>query len=246
MQEFISSKWRTKILIVLSLMAIAVSLWLVKEIILLKDLGLFKSQWSLYAEKLTILPTLWGYKYVALFSVTFAASFGLPVPAAPSTIAAAAFASQGYLDIRLIFIANALGSIFGDLAMYTVMRIFGRKALIWVGLRHWLDTPALQNVEQTASAYKGPIIILSRFQVQATALVNIVAGLVPLNFRRFARLAIIGELFQALIYTSIGYIFAESWEALYELIGKFGWLVAIVLTISMTVASHKITKRMLK
>ena len=246
MREFITSKWRAKVLIVLSLACVAILLWLIQDALLLHKLGLFQDSWTKYTDELNILPTLWGYKYLALFVITFGASFGLPLPAAPSTIAAAAFASEGYLDIKLVFIANALGSIFGDLSMYLVMRTFGRRALIWVGLKHWLNTPALQNVEQTANAYKAPIIILSRFQVQTTALVNIIAGLVPLNFKRFAKLITLGELLQSVVYTAIGFLFAKSWEALYELIGKFGWLVAIFLTIFMTIASQKIAKRMLK
>lgn len=245
MREFIFNKWRAKILIILILVCIAVLLWFIQDIILLHKLGLFQDSWTYYTDQLNILPSLWGYKYVALFLITFAASFGLPVPAAPSTIAAAAFASEGYLDIRLVFVANVFGSILGDISMYLVMRTFGRQALTYLGLKHWLSTPALENVEKTASAYKAPIIVISRFQVQATALVNIIAGLVPLNFRRFTKLIILGELLQSITYTCLGFLFAESWEALYDLIGKFGWLVAISLTIFMTIASKKIAKRVL-
>lgn len=239
-------KWRWKILVILCLLCLALLLWFVQDIRILNSLGLFRTSWYVYSEQLSILPTLWGYKYVALFAVTFMASFGFPVPAAPTTIAAAAFASQGYLDIKLVFLANVLGSICGDISMYWVMRIFGRRALAWIGLGHWLKAPVLQNVEETANAYKAPLIIFSRFQVQATAIVNILSGLTPLNFRRFGKLVIIGELLQGMLYTAVGFLFAESWQALYELIGKFGWIVAIILSIGMTIASHKIAKRMLK
>jgi membrane protein DedA with SNARE-associated domain len=143
-----------------------------------------------------VLSLLLVYRYAALFIITFLGSLGFPVPAGPTTIAASAFAVQGYLNIFWVMVFGSAGNISGDLVMYWLVRRYGHKALLWLRLRKLADSPALRNVEATADTYKAPVIIASRFQVQATAVVNIIAGLGKMNFKRFASLVVIGEILQ--------------------------------------------------
>jgi len=124
-----------------------------------------------------ILSLLLVYRYVVLFAVTFLSSFGLPVQSGPSTIAAAAFAGQGYFNIFWVIVFGSAGNIGGDFALYWLVRRYGRKALYRLGLRRLADSPALLNAEATVETYKTPMLIASRFQIQATAIVNLIAGL---------------------------------------------------------------------
>lgn len=193
-----------------------------------------------------ILGSLLSYQYAALFVLTFLSSLGFPLPAGPSTVAAAAFASQGYLNIYVVVLVAGLGNIGGDMTMYWLMRLFGRNVLYKLGLRKLADSVALQTVEQTVSAYKTPVVIMSRFQVQATAVINVLAGLGRMHFRKFAPLVLIGETAQVVFYCSIGYMFADSWQVVYAAVGKFAWLIALTVGIVMTVAAERITKRILR
>jgi len=193
-----------------------------------------------------ILSLLLVYRYAALFAVTFLSSLGFPLPSGPSTIAAAAFASQGYLSIFWVMVFGSAGNIGGDFAMYWLVRRYGRKALSWFHLSKLVDSRALQNVEATANTYKTSVIIASRFQVQATAIVNIIAGLGKMNFKRFALLVCVGEILQMIFYMVIGYVFADTWQAIYSVVGKFSWIIALVLTIFFTIASTKIVQKQLK
>lgn len=193
-----------------------------------------------------LLSDLLLYRYATLFLVNFLSCIGFPLPAAPSTIAAAAFASQGFLDMKLVLLSAISGNIIGDISAYWLVRIFGPQVLHWIGLGKYLATPAFRNVERTVDTYKAPVLIASRFQVQATAVVNIISGLARLNFRRFAFYIVIGEMLQVVVYVVVGYVFADSWQALYAVVGKFGWLIALVTAIVVTMASNKVIKRMLK
>lgn len=192
-----------------------------------------------------LLSDLLLYRYATLFLVNFLSCLGFPLPAAPSTIAAAAFASQGFLDMKLVLLSAIAGNILGDVSAYWLVRLCGPRVLHWMGLRKYLTTPAFRNVEQTVDTYKAPVLIASRFQVQATAVVNIISGLARLNFRRFAFYIVIGEILQVIVYVVVGYMFADSWQALYAVVGKFGWLIALAIAITITMASNKVIKHML-
>jgi len=189
-----------------------------------------------------ILSLLLVYKYPALFLITFLGSLGFPVPAGPSTIAASAFAGQGFLNIFWVMFAGSVGNISGDLFMYWLVRRYGRKVLYLLRLRKIADSPALRNVEATADTYSIPVIIFSRFQVQATAIVNIIAGLGKMKFKRFVVPVFAGEILQMAFYVAIGFLFAGTWQTIYAAVGKFSWVIALTLTIVFTIASTKIAQ----
>jgi membrane protein DedA with SNARE-associated domain len=130
--------------------------------------------------------------------------------------------------------------------MYWLVRTFGTRVLGWVGLKKMLASSAFQNIDRTVDTYKAPVLIFSRFQVQATAVVNIISGLGRMKFRKFALYITIGETIQVISYGTLGYVFAESWQAVYAAVGKFSWLIALVLAVTLTLASNKIIKHMLK
>src|ERR1700733_588887 len=93
-----------------------------------------------------ILGFLLVYKYVALFLVAFSSSLGIPLPAGSSTMASAAFASQGYLNIFGVLVVGALGNILGDFAMYGLSKRYGKKILYWLHLQKLADSKPLKDV----------------------------------------------------------------------------------------------------
>ena len=190
-----------------------------------------------------ILGFLLAWRYVALFVVAFLGSFGVPLPIAASVIAASAFASEGHFNIFLIFVSGAAGNIGGDLTLYWLVRRYGRQALLWLRLRKLADSPALLGVETAVNTYSSSVIIASRFQVQTTAIVNVIAGLAKMDFRRFALRVCIGESLQMAFYVIIGYLFSSAWQTIYAVVGKLSWAVALALAIALAIVSTKIVQR---
>ena len=193
-----------------------------------------------------ILGLLLVYKYAALFLVAFLSSLGVPLPAGSSTMASGAFASQGYLNIFAVMATGAAGNILGDLSMYALSKRYGKRILRWLHLDKLVESKQLQGVEKVENNYSAVAIITSRFQDQATAIVNVVAGIGNVNFKRFATYAIIGDVLQIAFYSGIGYFFAESWQSLYNTIGVFSWLIVLVTIVVSIILANKFTKRMLK
>lgn len=75
------------------------------------------------------------YKYVVLFLVVSIASVGIPMPATALLMATGAFAAQGYMDLRYIFVFGFLASVLGDLLGYYVSILYGRNVFVYIGLK---------------------------------------------------------------------------------------------------------------
>lgn len=193
-----------------------------------------------------ILGLLLVYKYAALFLVTFLSSLGVPLPAGSSTMASAAFASQGYFNIFIVLFTGALGNILGDISMYALSKRYGKKVLRWFHLGKFADSKPLKDVKNVENNYSATVIIISRFQDQATAIINVVAGLGNMKFKRFILYAVIGDILQIVFYSSMGYFFAANWQSIYNTIGVFIWLIILITTIISILLANKITKRILR
>lgn len=186
------------------------------------------------------------YRYEAVFVISFLSSLGVPLPAGGSIVAGSAFAYQGYLNIYWLLFVGTSGNIIGDLTMYWLMRRFGKKILRKVGLKKFADSPLLQNVENTVDTYSALVIIASRFQDQATTLVNIISGLGKMRVKRFLLYISIGDILQILFFASIGYLFADNWQAVYSATGQFSWVIALLLALIVSYLSSRAIKNHLK
>jgi membrane protein DedA with SNARE-associated domain len=185
------------------------------------------------------------YRYVGLFVISFLSSLGIPVPAAITAIAAAAFASQGYLNIIILIVIGALGNILGDLTMYWLVRLYGKRVLYWLGLRKIAESVALKDVESTVNRYSAFVIIASRFQDQATTIVNIISGLGRMKIKRFAWLISIGDVIQITFYVLLGYLFADNWQAIYGAVGKLSWIIALIVALVVVIFATQLMKKAL-
>lgn len=130
--------------------------------------------------------------------------------------------------------------------MYALSRKYGKKVLYWLHLGKLVESKPLKDVERVENNYSALAIIMSRFQDQATAIVNIVAGLGNMEFKRFATYAVIGDILQIAFYSGIGYFFAANWQALYNTIGLFSWLIVLATIIISILLVRRITKKMLR
>ena len=193
-----------------------------------------------------ILSLILLYRYPTLFFVSFVSSIGIPLPAAATTVAAAAFAGQGYLNTILVIIFGLAGNVLGDLTMYSLTRFYGKKVLYFLRLRKLAESPMLQNVEVTVENYRAPIIIASRFQDQATTIVNIISGLGKMRWRRFITFIIIGDVLQILFYVTVGTVFIDNWQTLYGAVNSFGWIILLVLAIAVILLSTRMIRRHLR
>ncbi len=189
-----------------------------------------------------ILPFVLLYKYWALFGITFIAAFFLPIPPGTIIMASAAFAYQGYLDIWWVFAIATLGNIVGDNAGYWIARRYGRPVLYRIGMRKVLESARYQKIENRIVKRPGFLIFISRFEVFTNLAVNLIAGLGKVPYRKFLFFEVIGEVFQVVLYGSLGYFFGSNWQTLSSIIGRTLLVLIIVIILFVIIFWKRITK----
>jgi membrane-associated protein len=161
-------------------------------------------------------------------------------------MAASAFAGQGYFHISLVVLTAFLGNILGDIFGYWLARRYGKTVLYKIGFRKILESDTYDWIETEVDHYKALVVFFSRVNVVSTISVNIVAGLLPMSFKKFFAYAVLGELVQVLFYAIIGYTFGSNWQALYEVFGQFTLALFLVILVALTVISNSLQKRLVK
>lgn len=166
------------------------------------------------------------YKYWAIFIITFLGAFFLPLPTGTVVMASTAFSVQGYLSFPAIFFFALLGNVLGDQCGYWVTRLWGVKALHWLGMKKVVASEKYQKTHALLSNHPMIIIFLSRFMTGVNPLVNLIAGLTRLEYRRFFIFEFIGELAYAGFFSFAGLIFGANWEYLNDFSWEF-WAILL-------------------
>jgi membrane protein DedA with SNARE-associated domain len=179
----------------------------------------------------TLLSYLLLYKYFALFLISFLASLILPLPSDISLVAAAAFAEQGYLNVFLVFVTALAGSVLGDLTGFFIARRYGREALNKIGFRKMLASKRFNELETYISNRPGQTIFTTRFVGQIGPLVNIIAGLSSIKFKKYFLYEFLGELSDVVLLGVTGYFLGDEWQSATKYIEYIGAVLLVIVII---------------
>jgi membrane-associated protein len=178
---------------------------------------------------LTSLALSWIASYGApmVGVLLFLGGLGLPLPGTLIVIASGAFVRQNLLDYYSTPLFGAIGTIIGDVALYSIAFFasshiearFGQK-LAW------------KNAVDLFSRRGGWAIFLTRWLLTALALpVTLIAGSSRYDFRLFLVFDILGELTWIALYGGLGFAFGSQWELISQFIADFSGFIlgAVVL-----------------
>ena len=192
----------------------------------------------------TILPYLLLYNYVALFVIAYFAALAFPVPSAATIMASAAFASQGYFNLFWIIIVASMGNIIGDNTGYWLARRYGRSILYRIGFKRVLDSLNFQSIEKQVKCRPALIVFFSRFQVWTTLSVNLISGLSKMRYVSYLFYEVLGEIIQVTMFAGLGYLFGANWQAMYDLVSTFFWILIIVLILLAVIFWKKLARKL--
>jgi membrane-associated protein len=182
-----------------------------------------------------IIPYILLYKYTALFVIFFMAAFILPVPSGNILVATIAFAVEGYFKIGLVIVISIIANLLGDNCGYWLARSYGEKIFSFIGFRNILRSKAFNTIEEKFRRRPGFIILISRFDAISTSVINLLAGLGKVSYRKFIVHESIGTLLQVSFYSSVGYFFGHNWQMVNTTMGKV-YFVCVVLCIILVVS----------
>lgn len=114
-------------------------------------------------------------------------------------------AQRELLDIRLLFISAALGSMFGDQVMFFVGRKFGRRIVH----RFPKIEPKLQKVFRAIEKYSISFILSYRFMYGVRNISAIALGMSEMSWRHFAIWNAVASFLWSFAFCAAGYLFGD-------------------------------------
>ena len=164
-----------------------------------------------------VLGWMAAYGAPMVAGMLFLGGLGLPLPGTLIVIASGAFIRQSLLDIYFTPSLGYLGTIAGDIGLYSV----GFFASGWIETRFG-QTTAWKNAHALFERRGGIAIFLTRWLLTAVAFpITLIAGSSGYRFRKFLLYALLGELTWFGVYGGLGYAFGSQWELISDFISNF-------------------------
>ncbi len=174
----------------------------------------------------------WGYLIVFLIVMLECQAFlGLFMPGESMVLLAGFLAGQEVFDVRLLIGVVAMGAIVGDSIGYELGRRLGRDWLRRHGPGFWLRQDRLDRLDALFARYGGMGVFFAHFLHVGRALMPFLAGASHLHYVRFLFYNGLGCILWATIFTSLGYVFGQSWHLIDRWIGRAGVIAFILLAI---------------
>jgi membrane protein DedA with SNARE-associated domain len=179
-----------------------------------------------------LLATLSVYGVPMLFVALVIGCVGVPLPSSLLLLAAGSFVEQGELNLWLVLVLSAVGSVLGDNIGYAIgrwggPRLTGRLAKLAGG------EAKVKETEEWFRRRGSSGVFLSRWLLTPLGpVVNLVAGTTKYRWRRFFFYDLIGEALWVVLYVLLGKVFSDRVQALYDLLGNLTWaMFSLVVTI---------------
>jgi len=171
------------------------------------------------------------YGYPALALTLLLGALGLPLPSGVSMVVAGSLAAQGQLSLLIVAIVATAASVAGDIAGYSVGRLFGGSFLERRG--RWLGLTAgrRERVERLFERWGALSVLLSRSLVSVlSSAVNLVAGAGRYRLGPFVAFGTIGRILWTSAYLGLGYIASGALEPAADFLKSLtGFLVSFAL-----------------
>ncbi len=117
-------------------------------------------------------------------------------------------AQRGLLDIHILFLCAALGSMFGDQVFFFIGRYFGRRVVH----RFPKIVPKLEKIFVLLEKHAASFILSYRFMYGVRNISALAIGMSQLTWKRFATLNAAASFLWSFIFCGGGYLFGDIME----------------------------------
>ena len=170
-----------------------------------------------------------SYGYLAVALGVMVESIGVPIPGETMLLLAAAYAGAGYLDVRGVIVAAALGAIVGDSIGYEIGRLGGRALLSRYGHILHLSKHHLARAEAFFARHGDKTVFFGRFTAFLRTFSAFLAGVNRMPYRRFLLYNAAGGILWAVTFGLFGAAFGSQWPLIERWAGRAGLLIAALL-----------------
>lgn len=133
------------------------------------------------------------------------------------TISASFLASQGYLQIAIVYTLVLAGDVLGDILHYVVGKYGGLNLVNRFGKLFGVNNEALSKVKERYFKENESLwgtLTWSKITHAPSSAIMFTAGLLRVNFMQFLLITSINNVFKVLFFVVLGYFFGEYYKTI--------------------------------
>jgi membrane protein DedA with SNARE-associated domain len=183
--------------------------------------------WSVVTEFLTTTIDRLGEAGVGV--LIFLENVVPPIPSEAILPLAGYRASEGAMNLLMLWIAATLGSLAGALVLYAIGRLLGYERLHAVAGSRWFVLCNRHDLERARNMFDrhgSKIVLLARFIPLLRSAVSVPAGIAAMPVPRFVTLTAIGSGIWNAVFIGLGWTLGDNWPAVDAAMGPAGYVVA--------------------
>jgi len=180
----------------------------------------------------------WGY--LAVFTLSFISSMGLPVGAEVAIIYGGVLASGQVsgvhpLNLVLVIVVATLAEVLGSLAGYLIGYFGGRPLVDKVGKYVLLTHRDLDRAEAWFARRGEPVVLFGRFIPLLRSFVSFAAGLGEMAIVKFIAFTVIGCALWCTALVTLGYSLGSTYHHVLKAFSYAGYVAAVLVVIAVAV-----------
>ena len=172
------------------------------------------------------------YGYWAVAIALLLENTGLPVPGETILLLGSFLAfSQGQLQLPWIIVVGIASATLGDNIGFFVGLRGGRPLLN--RYRQWfrISKEAIANGERVFQRYGPATIFFARFVAGLRVIAGPLAGILRMEWRRFAIYNFLGATVWVIVISTVGYLFGRHWGRLLYIVKEFNIAILVIAVI---------------
>ena len=172
------------------------------------------------------------YGYWAVAIALLLENTGLPVPGETILLLGSFLAfSQGQLQLPWIIVVGIASATLGDNIGFFVGLRGGRPLLN--RYRQWfrISKEAIANGERVFQRYGPATIFFARFVAGLRVVAGPLAGILRMEWRRFAIYNFLGATVWVIVISTVGYVFGRHWGRLLHIVKEFNIAILVIAVI---------------
>jgi membrane protein DedA with SNARE-associated domain len=171
------------------------------------------------------------YGYLVLLLWVFAEQLALPLPAAPIMLAAGALARQGPLHLFAAFLFAVAGCLAGDVFWFYAGRRSGSKVLNFICRISLEPDSCVRRTSNAIEKYGPKSLVIAKFIPGINAVAAPLAGVGGVAWPTFLIYDLLGAVLWCGSFLAAGYVFHSELAAITLWLGRFAWLMILVLLV---------------
>ena len=183
------------------------------------------------------------YGYLIVFFPILGESAGIPLPGETVLLVGGVAAARGIMSLPLVILVAAAAAIVGDNLGYLVGRRGGRPLLFRYGRLLHVRDHQLAILDSFFERHGGKTVFFGRWVLYLRAWAALFAGASRMHWKTFVFWNALGGIAWATTMGTIAYVFARSVQRLGAVFGAAGWILAILVGITVAIVITRMQRR---